>query len=153
MVKNILGFQTNFYSTKIREQFLKIILKNYFSKFFQKQLSNKFLYFEKIIIPQTLKEEIRLKSSDDSIEIYINNVDSILWKFWKENWEMISTYHIKDKIWESLINFNKNLDNIIENQFDGISNQLQYLSIKATNLWFRVFDIWNNLPNHNPYRF
>ena len=47
---------------------------------------------------------------------------------------MISTYHIKDKIWESLINFNKNLDNIIENQFDGISNQLQYLSIKATNL-------------------
>ena len=78
MVKNILGFQTNFYSTKIREQFLKIILKNYFSKFFQKQLSNKFLYFEKIIIPQTLKEEIRLKSNDDSIEIYINNVDSIL---------------------------------------------------------------------------
>ena len=40
-VKNILGFQIDFYSTNIREQFSKITPKNYFSLFyFRKRSSN-----------------------------------------------------------------------------------------------------------------
>ena len=33
-IKNIVDFQINFFSSKIKEQFLKIIVKNYFSKLF-----------------------------------------------------------------------------------------------------------------------
>ena len=41
---NILGFQTNFCSTKIKKQFSKTILKNYFSKlFFFFKLPNRLL--------------------------------------------------------------------------------------------------------------
>ena len=46
---NILGFQTDFCSTKIKKQFSKTILKNYFSKLFSffkitKQALNIYIY-------------------------------------------------------------------------------------------------------------
>ena len=50
-VKNILGFQIDFYSTNIREQFSKITPKNYFSLFyFRKWLSNILIIHETIEI-------------------------------------------------------------------------------------------------------
>ena len=43
--KSILDFQTNFYSTKIKKQFSKTVLKNYFLKLFSKTVTKQTLHF------------------------------------------------------------------------------------------------------------